>query len=430
MSDPTGASPRPGLPSPATARRTARPAAVPVSTQVDAALLVEHNVHGIATHSMICDADGRPTDYVFLAVNPGFEEMTGLKGADILGRRVTEVLPGIEEGPFIAAYGKVAQTGEPLRFVQHSPEIGRTYDISAFSSRPGRFTTIFVDITELTEAKQQLRRHGEELEAQVAARTADLDRAIEELQREAREHEQTEARLRSAVGDLERSNRALERFAYAVSHDLQEPLRMVSGFVTLLRKRYGPSLPEPAREFIDLAADGAQRMGSFIEGLLAYSRVTRGEESHHGPVDLGAIVDDLCAVSLRRSIAEASAVISHAGLPSVDVSRVRAEQLLLNLLGNALKFRGDQPPRIQVVGRRLEGSWEVRVQDNGIGMDPSQAAQAFEVFRRLHAADGYSGHGIGLALCQRIVQGWGGRIEVETSTGSGCTFVVTIPDGR
>jgi len=394
---------------------------------VDAQLLVEHNVHGIATHSIVCDERDRPVDYVFLAVNPGFEEMTGLKGAEILGRRVTEVLPGIEKSPFIDIYGKVAQSGEPVRFVQHAPQLDRTYDISAFSSRPGRFTTIFVDITELSKAKEQLRRHGEQLEAQVATRTAELRDAVERLEQEAVQRKRTEARLRSAVGRLERSNQDLERFAYAVSHDLNEPLRMVSGFLTLLRKRFGATLPEQACEYLDYAADGAVRMASFIEGLLSYSRAAYGEESRHGAVDLGSLTDEICSISLRRSIAEVGAVITHTGLPTLNVSRVRAEQLLLNLIGNALKFRSSAPPRIHLSGSRSASGWEIGVQDNGIGMDPATAAQAFQVFRRMHADGDRSGHGIGLALCQRIVQGWGGSIGVRTAPGQGCTFVLTLP---
>lgn len=230
--------------------------------------------------------------------------------------------------------------------------------------------------------------------------------------------------LRTATDRLARSNADLERFAYVASHDLQEPLRMVSSYVQLLARRYQGSLDAEAHEFIAYAVDGAQRMQGLIQDLLAYSRV--------GSRDIVAAEAELSEVvataraNLRMAIEESAAVIECGPLPRMRVDRRQFEQLFQNLLGNAIKFRGDRPPRIEISAREEGGEWTLSVRDHGIGLDPRYAERIFEVFQRLHTRAEYPGTGIGLAICKRIVERHGGRISVESRPGEGAAFHITL----
>jgi PAS domain S-box-containing protein len=228
--------------------------------------------------------------------------------------------------------------------------------------------------------------------------------------------------------DLSRSNAELEQFAYVASHDLQEPLRMVTGFVGLLRKRYGDKLGPEADEYIGFAVDGAQRMQGLINDLLAYSRV--GTRS--GPVertDLGQACREALA-NLRTAIEEAGADVQVGPLPEVRADARQMVQLFQNLIGNAVKFHGDDPPTVRVGAEQVDREWRIFVQDNGIGIEPGHQEQIFVIFRRLHAREQFGGSGIGLAICKKIVERHGGRIWVESVTGKGATFWFSLPEGR
>lgn len=224
---------------------------------------------------------------------------------------------------------------------------------------------------------------------------------------------------------LARSNADLEQFAYVASHDLQEPLRMVASFVKLLERRYGDRLDDDAREFIGFAVDGANRMQALINDLLEFSRVgSRGGEFRC--VDLAEVIDRVESI-LVCAIDEAGAEISHGVLPTVWADDTQMGQLLQNLIGNALKFRGSAPPRIHVGCRNEDGEAVIFVRDNGIGIDPRFREQAFKVFRRLQAREDYPGTGIGLAICRRIVERHGGRIWIDPTAKQGTTFCFTLP---
>jgi light-regulated signal transduction histidine kinase (bacteriophytochrome) len=246
-------------------------------------------------------------------------------------------------------------------------------------------------------------------------------------------HDSLEARvmqrtleLAQSKTELERSNQDLEQFAYAASHDLQEPLRMVTSYVQLLQRRYQGQLDAAADEFIGFAVDGARRMQQLINDLLSYSRVnSRGHE--FAPVDCGAALDDAVS-NLSAAIAEHGAEIVRDPLPTVVADRTQLVQLFQNLVGNAIKFRGPQPPQVHVAAENDDCQWRFAVRDNGIGIDPKYAAQVFLVFRRLHTRAKYPGTGIGLAICKRIVERHGGRIWFESSPGQGATFYFTIPE--
>ncbi|WP_226480491.1 PAS domain S-box protein [Natrinema amylolyticum] len=226
---------------------------------------------------------------------------------------------------------------------------------------------------------------------------------------------------------LEESNERLEQFAYAVSHDLQEPLRMVTSYLRLLEQRYGDAFDEDGEEFLAFAVDGAQRMREMIDGLLEYSRVeTRGDPLE--PTDLDAVLDDVLT-DLQFRIEETDAEITSESLPLVEGDANQLRQVFQNLLSNAIEYSGDEPPRVRINAERDGGEWLLSVSDEGIGIDPDDRERIFEVFQRLHTREEHDGTGIGLALCERIVERHGGDIWVDSGSdaGEGTTFSFTLP---
>lgn len=224
--------------------------------------------------------------------------------------------------------------------------------------------------------------------------------------------------------DLRRSNAELEQFAYIASHDLQEPLRMVASYTELLGQKYRGKLDDKADKYIHYAVDGAKRMQRLVSDLLAYSRVgSQGKEP--APIALSAVARRVGEL-LAQPLADANAVLVVDDLPTVVADEGQINQLLQNLVGNALKFRGEDPPRITIRSRRVTDRWEVAVTDNGIGMDMQHADRIFDMFQRLHERGAYEGSGIGLAIAKRIVERHGGRIWVQSEPGKGSTFRFTL----
>ena len=239
------------------------------------------------------------------------------------------------------------------------------------------------------------------------------------------ERRRAEAELAETVDRLERSNDELERFAYVASHDLQEPLRMVSSYLQLLEERYADELDEDAEEFIDFAVDGAERMKGMIQGLLEYSRVDTCGEAFE-PVDCEEVVEE-ATTNLRVAIDESDAELAVEPLPTVVADETQLVQLFQNLVGNAVEHGGDRPPRVRVSAERGDGEWVFSVSDDGVGIDPDDADHVFEMFNDLDGG-GETGTGIGLAICEKIVERHGGRIWVDADDGEGATFRFTIPD--
>ncbi|AGB38920.1 sensor histidine kinase [Natronococcus occultus] len=252
-----------------------------------------------------------------------------------------------------------------------------------------------------------------------------LRRVQNRLEERNDELKRTQWELEETVHRLEDSNERLEQFASAASHDLQEPLRMVSSYLELLESRYAGALDEDAAEFIAYAVDGADRMQVMVDDLLQYSRIeTRGDPLE--PVDLGDVLEDVLT-DLQMRIEETDAEITVGELPWVAGDRSQLRQLFQNLLDNAIEYSGDGPPRVGVDAERHGDEWAVAVRDNGIGVDPEHQERIFEIFDRLHTQDEHEGSGIGLALCQRVARRHGGRIRLESEPGEGSTFIVTLP---
>jgi signal transduction histidine kinase len=263
-------------------------------------------------------------------------------------------------------------------------------------------------------AEVELRRR---IEGQLRELNQTLEDRVEERTRE----------LRQQAARLRRANEALEEFAYAASHDLQEPLRNVALCSELLSKRHSANLNEEAVGFLATINEGARRMSLLISGLLEYAHADSQEEPipmSDGEEVLGQVLENL-----DLSVQESGAIITHDRLPPVPIKPVHLEQLLQNLVGNALKFKKDDaPPRVHVSCAQQDGGWCFSILDDGIGIDPLYHAKVFGLFKRLHGANGqYPGIGMGLAICQRIVERYDGRIWVESELGHGAAFYFTLP---
>jgi signal transduction histidine kinase len=290
---------------------------------------------------------------------------------------------------------KLGRANDPtVRDVEQELPNGRIVEKRRNPMPGGGFVSTYLDVTE--------RRHSEQA-----------------LARQARE-------LALATEELKRSNDELQQFAYVASHDLQEPLRMVGSYCQLLQRRYRGKLGPDADEFIGFAVEGAKRMQNLINDLLLYSRVgTKGKQLAATPMEQ---VLDSALANLTVAIGEAEAEITRDPLPTVMGDTVQLTQLLQNLVGNALKFRDGVPVRIHVGAERDGAMWRIRVQDNGIGIQPQYAERIFMIFQRLHTRQEYPGTGIGLSICKKIVERHGGRIWFESAPAKGSIFNFTLPD--
>ncbi|MEO0035022.1 MAG: hypothetical protein RLZZ501_1045 [Pseudomonadota bacterium] len=347
----------------------------------------------------LCDGDGRILD-----ANPALLALLGGDRAGTVGRVLPGLVPrpdsGGEEG---AQAARLAAEG---RFGPYE---------SALTLADGRAVPVRLRGVRLAATEEEdAAREGEAIYAlveDVSAQRAML-RALEERTRE-----------------LARSNADLEQFAYVASHDLREPLRMVSSFLGLLERRHGEGFDDEARQFVAFAKDGAQRMDRLILDLLDFSRIGR-EDLALAPVRLRAAIEQ-AAANLAVGLAESGARLEID--PGLDAATVRGDagqlaSLFQNLIGNAIKYRSpDRPPVVTLSARRVEGWWQVGVADNGIGIEPDYYERIFRLFQRLHSRERYDGTGIGLALCKKIVERHGGRIWVESRPGEGSRFLFTLP---
>ncbi len=470
---------------------------------------------GFGLHEIILDADGKPCDYRFLEINDAFEKLTGIAREKALGKTVTELLPGIEPD-WIETYGRVALTGEAVRFENYSTPLGRWYEVYSYSPRKNQFAAMFGDINVRKQAEEALwesearrkvaeaveaERHRffdvlETLPAMVCLLTSDYhvafaNRTFREkfgesdgrfcyeycfgrskpcefcesykvletgqphhwefttpegsvidthnfpftdidgssmilgMDIDITDRRKAEETLKSKLEELRRSNEELEQFAYVSSHDLQEPLRMISSYLQLLQRRYQGKLDDKADKYIYYAVDGAARMQVLINDLLEFSRVTTKAKEPE-PTDSELVLDQVLS-NLNLFIKQNKANISHATLPKVMADNTQMAQLFQNLVANGIKFHSEKAPKIHISAENKANEWVFSVQDNGIGIDPQYSEKIFEVFKRLHKKEEYPGTGIGLAICKKIVERHGGRIWVESELDKGSTFYFTLP---
>ena len=325
--------------------------------------------------------------------NRAAEALYGYSAAEMLGKPVTTLQP---ESHTQGDSGLVARIRRGERIAhfetQRRHKDGRLIDVSLTVS------PIYDDTGKVVGASKTARDIGDRKRAEAAAA--------------------------AAAKELARSNRELEQFAYVASHDLQEPLRMVTSYTQLLARRYKGKLDPSADEFIAFIVDGVGRMQSLIQDLLAYSRVGSQGKSLV-PVPLTRVLTTVTD-QLKLAIADAEANVAHDELPTVRGDEGQLQQLFLNLLTNALKFRGDRPARVHIGASPDGDRWRVFVRDSGIGIDPQYSERIFEIFQRLHGRGEYPGTGIGLAICKKIVEWHGGRIWVEPAAGGGTVFYFTL----
>jgi signal transduction histidine kinase len=256
-----------------------------------------------------------------------------------------------------------------------------------------------------------------------------IRRALQE-KRALRLRKRAEQDLAHKMEELARSNADLEQFAYVASHDLQEPLRMVAAYTQLLSERYQGKLDENADKFLGYAREGALRMQTLVQDLLAFSRVGR-IGTVYGRVDCDAVLKEVLVI-LGQAIRESGATTNYSSLPPVWAERTQISQLFQNLIGNAIKFRGTDAPEISIAAEKAPGQatahqWQFSVADNGIGIAPEFAEKIFIVFQRLHSREEYAGNGIGLSICKKVVERNGGKIWVEQNPGGGSIFKFTLP---
>jgi PAS domain S-box-containing protein len=347
---------------------------------------VESAVNGIA----VTDRDAR-----ILWVNPAFTRLTGYTQAEALGQNPRVLKSGEHPPEFYREMWATLLRGDAW----HGELVNRRKDGSVY--------------------------HEEMTITPVRAGGAEITHFVA-IKQDITERKRAQAELQRTAQDLDRSNRDLEQFAYIASHDLQEPLRAVGGYVSLLQRRFPKHLDAKALEYIHGASEGAHRMARLITDLLAFSRVgTRG--GSFAPADLNAVLNEALH-NLHATIHTTGAKVTWDALPTLPVDATQMMQLFQNLIGNAIKFQGEQPPQIHVGARREDQRWVIFVRDNGIGIDPRYFEQIFQIFQRLHTRNVYAGSGIGLAICKKIVERHGGAIWVESQPGQGSTFFFSLPD--
>jgi len=340
------------------------------------------------------------SDLRYQYVNPRALEMTGKTSEEIVGKTLCELWPELADSELDRQLRQsLKASGLPARFEFESPT-KRWFEIAIYPTPPGS-SIYFREITDRKTVEERLKTTA---------------------------HETSEAneKLKRTVHELERSNQELAQFAHAASHDMKEPLRMVSNFVQLLEQNYGPQLDAEAKQYIQYASEGAKRMHALITAILDYSEL--GSQ----PIDsktcsLSTLLDEAIE-NVHSQVIETRAVISRGGLPVVRCPSRQIVQIFQNLLSNAMKFRGKGAiPEIRVEAVERETDWLVSVRDNGLGIDPAHHEKIFKLFRRFHSRSEFPGSGIGLATCERILDRIGGKIWVTSILGQGSTFHFTLP---
>ena len=351
-----------------------------------------------ASHAVVCCS----TTGVLTALNPSAEALYAQSAEDAVGRPLTDLFTYADGTVDTALFERVREGQSVTYETVHERADGRRIEV-------------------VNALSQILDEDGACIGLSIVVRDVGRRLAVE------RELAETRRLLEVHAADLTRSNGDLEEFAYVASHDLSEPLRTITGMLALLQEECGGRLGEDADDYIARAVAGAERMRNLIDDLLSYSRIGR-RRAAHDQVDLAEVVADAVR-ALGDAITTSSAEVAVTGpLPVVEGDAVALGQVLQNLLSNALKFNDSARPHVEISAERESDAWRVSVTDDGIGVQPEHAERVFGVFKRLHTRDAYAGTGIGLAVCQRVVERRGGHIWVEPVDGSGTRVSFTLPD--
>ncbi len=365
--------------------------------------------------------------------NRGAEELYGYAESEAIGHPIYKLLSTVSSPSWYKIKAKLRQGGIWEGELQQRTKHGQTVIVSSRIQVIEDEGTVMLfetnrDITRrkrIEEHNKNLLEEEQQFSEELSATNEELQATTEELRTSNEEQMNAQIELRDLINELKISNRELEQFAYVASHDLQEPLRMVSSFTQLLEKRYKGRLDDDADDYIGFIVEGAKRMKDLIDDLLIYSRL-KTENRPFEIVIMEVALDDVL-INLKAPIKEENANITYDNLPSIDCDPIQMHQLLQNLITNAIKFHGEESPQIHISASQLENEWLFSVSDNGIGIDPRHHEQIFSIFKRLHTRKEYEGTGIGLSICKRIVEKHGGHIWVESELGKGTTFYFTMP---
>ncbi len=327
-------------------------------------------------------------EWRFTYVNAESERVLGMSRSEMLGKSYWDLFPAVR-GTFLETQYRRAMTERIfIHYDNYYVPWQRWFENRIYPAKDGGLSIFYQDITQRKQTEEAMRRANEALEA---------------------------------------ANADLEQYAYSATHDLREPLRMVRIYCELLSQTYTGKIGPDADRMLGYCAEGARRMDDLISDLLTYMRAASPTDDITEAVPVETSLD-AALLNLRTAIVEADAIITRDPIPSLRVAPVHAQQIFQNLIGNSLKYRSVAPPVIHIGARREGGVWIFSVRDNGIGIDPIYKTQVFGLFKRLHTAAKYSGTGIGLAICKRLVERYGGRIWLESEAGAGSTFFFSVPE--